>query len=237
MCCDWTALSPTCQAKGCSACEPCGDEGHSNNYQDEEMLKQTVRIRLYGVDCPESDQPYGGRATEFVLNRVLGSYVTVAPIDTDFYGRTVAIVNMDDFCLNEALIEEGFAWVYTDYCDRPECTFWLELENQARSAYRGLWQSLDPVPPWIWRHTEQTNTTFRAVVGIDDSARAATPSTSWHGSVVDVIDGDTISVSRTSSSLEGTGDSSNLSGDTASSSNSNGGGGGCFVGTVTRDLD
>lgn len=34
--------------------------------------KETVRIRLYGVDCPESRQKYGSEATEFARKLLLG---------------------------------------------------------------------------------------------------------------------------------------------------------------------
>jgi endonuclease YncB( thermonuclease family) len=54
------------------------------------------RLRLAGIDCPESDQPYGPEATEATKALSLNSEVTVTPITTDRFGRTVAEVTLQD---------------------------------------------------------------------------------------------------------------------------------------------
>ena len=51
---------------------------------------ETVRIRLEGIDTPESDQAFGSRASEFTSSRVLNKRVTVHVRDVDRYGRLVA---------------------------------------------------------------------------------------------------------------------------------------------------
>lgn len=115
---------------------------------------QEVRVRLYGIDTPESDQPFGSRAGRFTANMVSGRTVEVDPIDKDQYGRTIGMVFLSgdiEKCLNERLVEEGFAWVYSRYCKDDFCEYWKNLERQARSADRGLWQRSNPVPPWDWR--------------------------------------------------------------------------------------
>jgi endonuclease YncB( thermonuclease family) len=47
--------------------------------------------------------------------------VDVEPVTTDRYGRTVAFVRVGDLLVNEELIRQGLAWVYTRYCDRTIC--------------------------------------------------------------------------------------------------------------------
>jgi len=54
--------------------------------------------------------------------------------------------------VNEAIIKNGFAWVYQKYCNKPICQKWLALEKEARSNRSGLWSHDDPVPPWDFRH-------------------------------------------------------------------------------------
>ena len=111
-----------------------------------------VKIRLYGVDTPESKQAYGKKATAFTAGMVAGKVVSVETIDVDRYGRQVAIVTSDGYnVVNEALIENGFAWVYRQYCKREECRSWLRSESEARSARLGLWADQAPVAPWEWR--------------------------------------------------------------------------------------
>ena len=58
--------------------------------------KQPHKIRLYGIDCPEKRQPLGKRAKQFTSDMVFGKTVGVNRIDTDRYGRTAALVAVDD---------------------------------------------------------------------------------------------------------------------------------------------
>ncbi|MFP4011694.1 MAG: thermonuclease family protein [Spirochaetaceae bacterium] len=111
-------------------------------------------VRLHGIDAPESDQPYGGRATAFTEERSPGLPVIVEVIDRDRYGRLVGeVVLPDGESLNEALVEAGYAWWYRRYA--PEDEALRRLEEEAREAERGLWAAEDPVPPWEWRRGER----------------------------------------------------------------------------------
>ena len=110
-----------------------------------------VEVRLFGIDSPEGDQPYGDRAREALADLVAGREVTVTPVDRDSYGRTVARVSVGERDVNAELVRAGAAWVYRKYTDDPKL---IALESEARAARRGLW-GLDgaaPVPPWDWRH-------------------------------------------------------------------------------------
>lgn len=115
--------------------------------------KQQVKIRLYGIDCPESRQPFGTRAGQATSKAVFGKDVTVKPVETDRYGRTVAIVLLpsgED--LNTILLREGMAWVYQKFCKHSEiCGSYRQLEHQAKSEKRGLWKDANPIAPWEWR--------------------------------------------------------------------------------------
>jgi endonuclease YncB( thermonuclease family) len=74
---------------------------------------------------------------------------------TERYGRTVAFVRVGSTLVNEELIRQGVAWVFTRYCDRAICQEWKKLEAEAREAKRGLWSMPNPVPPWEWRRQER----------------------------------------------------------------------------------
>jgi len=110
--------------------------------------KEQVRIRLYGIDCPEGGQAFGNKAKQFTSGMVFGKVVEVEPVDVDRYGRTVALVTVFKLLVNEELVNAGFAWVYTRYCDRPICERWKVLEQEAREAKRGLWNDPHAIPPW-----------------------------------------------------------------------------------------
>jgi endonuclease YncB( thermonuclease family) len=51
-----------------------------------------VKIRLYGIDAPETGQDFGNRAKQAASELALGRTVTVEPRDTDRYGRTLALI-------------------------------------------------------------------------------------------------------------------------------------------------
>jgi micrococcal nuclease len=81
-------------------------------------------VRLYGIDTPEFDQPFGRQARDFTRSLVLQKKVTVEPFEIDKYGRTVAKVNTPEGCVNERLVQEGCAWVFKRYCKAPGSRAW-----------------------------------------------------------------------------------------------------------------
>ena len=109
------------------------------------------KIRIYGVDCPEKHQDFGQKAKKFTSSMVYGKMVEVEPVTTDRYGRTVGLVSVNGKSLNEELIKNGFAWVYTKYCSKPICRAWNTYQDQARMNKAGLWSMPNPVPPWEFR--------------------------------------------------------------------------------------
>jgi micrococcal nuclease len=84
--------------------------------------KTQYKIRLYGIDCPESHQDFGTKAKQFTSDLVYWKQVKVVQQDMDRYGRTVG----GDLCLNQEIIKNGFAWVYQRYCDTPICKDWFK---------------------------------------------------------------------------------------------------------------
>lgn len=108
------------------------------------------RIRLAGIDCPESDQPYGVDATEAAKVLALNKDVTVTPFTTDRYGRTVAEVTLQDGrSLTHDLVKTGACWWYRKYA--PGDTVLEGLETEARTQRLGVWATEHPIPPCEWR--------------------------------------------------------------------------------------
>lgn len=127
-----------------------------------------VKVRLFGIDCPENKQDGGPQATWFTRDAALDRTVQVVPHDTDRYGRTVAdIVLPDGRVLSKELVRSGNAWWYVKY-DRSDADL-QALETHAREARLGLWAASNPLPPWEWRKAGHT-TPHR------DSRRSAPPS-------------------------------------------------------------
>ncbi len=107
------------------------------------------KIRLFGIDCPESDQDFGTKAKKFTSNMAFGKTVEVIPTGELTYGRTVAWVNVDGQSLNKELIRNGLAWWYRRHAE-GESELEL-LEAEAREQRIGLWSHPHPIPPWKFR--------------------------------------------------------------------------------------
>jgi endonuclease YncB( thermonuclease family) len=115
-----------------------------------------VKIRLYGIDCPEGGQAFSKRARQFTSKMVYGKVVEVGAITVDHYGRTVSLVYVEGKGVCDELIRAGLAWVYYLYCNLPICTEWKNLEAEAKEAKRGLWSDPHAIPPWEFRRKKRS---------------------------------------------------------------------------------
>lgn len=114
--------------------------------------RERKKIRLYGIDAPESKQAWGMESKDFVNGLVFLQEVEVSVINTDRYGREVALVKLaDGRILNEELVKNGHAWVYRTYCKEAYCSNWIVMELAARAQKEGLWSQKNPTAPWNWR--------------------------------------------------------------------------------------
>lgn len=119
---------------------------------DTVILDNSVKIRLYGIDCPEDGQEGGREATATAGRLIQGQAFEVENKGRDRYGRTVAILRLPDgSTLQEGLLRAGVAWVAPRYCKQPECQAWKALEEAASREQLGLWKYPQPIPPWEWR--------------------------------------------------------------------------------------
>lgn len=113
-------------------------------------------VRLKGIDAPEFDQPYGTEASDCLRALVLRQTVTVEPFAIDAYGRTIAKVYISGECVNERLLAQGCAWLYTRFCTSGDLKAWKSLEKKARDGRLGLWSQPDPRAPWDFRRSKRT---------------------------------------------------------------------------------
>ncbi len=118
-----------------------------------------TRIRLWGVDTPETKNPktgvmyFGPQAAEFTTKLTLGKPVTVYLEERRTrgkYGRLLAYVKLPDGgFLNEVLLTEGFAYADTRF-RHSFYNKYKQLESVARSGEKGLWKKVTPdqLPEW-----------------------------------------------------------------------------------------
>ncbi|MDR1085973.1 MAG: thermonuclease family protein [Deltaproteobacteria bacterium] len=117
---------------------------------------ERLRVRFYGIDAPEKNQSMGPQSAEALKKLVDGRDVTVEVIDTDRYSRAVALVRLDQTLINLTMVEEGWAWLYPQYCKLKDvCTLVSAAEQKAKNSGLGLWREKDPTPPWQWRRNKR----------------------------------------------------------------------------------
>ena len=103
--------------------------------------RQTVRIRLNGVDAPESGQAYGKRAKQFVLELAAQKMVKVEVFEKDRYGRRVGdVILPDGRNLNREIVRAGYAWWFKRY-SKDQSLRRLEEEAMWIERYRQLWEA------------------------------------------------------------------------------------------------
>lgn len=109
---------------------------------------------LYGVDCPEMDQPYGPVARDWLAGFLSDRSIRVETVTLGSWGHPLVKIYVNDLCVNEILLKKGLAWVNTYYCESLFCYQWKKLEERARQEGKGLWHRASPVPPWEWRRED-----------------------------------------------------------------------------------
>ncbi len=108
-------------------------------------------IRLFGIDALEGDQHCiadgkrqrcAQRAALALADTIGARNVTCEKVDRDRYGRIVGICHAGGVNLNEWMVARGWALAYRRYS-----RLYVEAENAARQANRGIWRTRF-VPPW-----------------------------------------------------------------------------------------
>jgi micrococcal nuclease len=113
------------------------------------VLDGGERVRLIGVDTPESVDPrrpvqyFGKDASAFTRRVIEGRRVRLERgwEKRDRHGRTLAYVFRDDgLFLNAEIIRQGYGHALTRF-PHPHLEAFRALERQARDSRRGLWGS------------------------------------------------------------------------------------------------
>jgi micrococcal nuclease len=112
----------------------------------------TVTIRLYGVDAPESAQEYGQASKQFLAGLLTGKRLEVYPAGFERNNRLVARVTIGGEDASTALLRAGLAWHASDFSRDPVLA---ETERAARRTRAGLWESSNPIPPWVFRRPKR----------------------------------------------------------------------------------
>lgn len=115
------------------------------------------KIRLYGIDAPESGQlckdlelnvwNCGSAATQTLANIIGKRGVQCKAEGEDRYGRVIAECHVpgDHLSINERMVRGGAAWAYRKYSNR-----YVRAEDWARGKQVGIWKAPN-TPAWEYR--------------------------------------------------------------------------------------
>jgi endonuclease YncB( thermonuclease family) len=114
-----------------------------------------LRIRLFGIDAPESRQTCtdqagatfrcGQKAAQALDHRISDGVVTCEPKDRDRYGRVVAVCRAYGEDLSAWMAGLGWALAFRRYSEQ-----YVPAEELAQRRKAGMWAG-QFVPPWEWR--------------------------------------------------------------------------------------
>lgn len=119
----------------------------------EDNSSSTIRVRLLGVNTPESVDPrrgvqcFGKEAStalsRFLTDQRVRLEADMQADDRDIYGRLLRnVIRSDGVDVNAWLVEQGYAQAYLSFPLRPERKRQLrQLQDTARREGRGLWST------------------------------------------------------------------------------------------------
>ncbi len=108
------------------------------------LRKDDVDIRLYGIDAPEyrqscrdkheAEYSCGQQSVNALRGLVKGREVSCSSIETDRYGRAVAICKIGSLDINGEMVRLGWAVAYSQHS-----LSYVRAEAEAKREKRGIW--------------------------------------------------------------------------------------------------
>jgi endonuclease YncB( thermonuclease family) len=132
------------------------------------------KIRLEGVDAPETDQlcldgnnhhwTCGIEARDRLMQKAGGKVWRCRTSSNDRYGRALATCKVEGLNINQWLVRSGWALSFVRYSHEYDAD-----ERAARDAKSGLWSGAF-IAPWDWRH-RNSNTEILGAISVPKNAQ------------------------------------------------------------------
>lgn len=173
-----------------SPCSPAGAEtltGPARAVDGDTLVVGGVRVRLYGVDAPESAQtcndaggkayPCGAVAAEALKARVTEGPVRCEVRNRDQYGRAVASCSLaGGIDAGEYMVGKGLAVAYRQYSKD-----YIVMEDRAHAARQGIWAGSFEVPADYRKRTKAQEVTGPALTAASRMSSGASTVNSGPG--------------------------------------------------------
>jgi len=73
---------------------------------------EPIKLRIDGIDAPETCQPGGAESRDELIRLVLRKSVQVVDLGQDVYGRQIGRLNLNGVDLGAEMVRSGMAWAY-----------------------------------------------------------------------------------------------------------------------------
>jgi endonuclease YncB( thermonuclease family) len=132
------------------------------------------RIRIFGIDAPETEQlcldaaaqrsSCGVSARNALSSLSAGRSWSCTTVDQDQYGRPVARCQVAGQDVGRWMVAQGWALAFIRYSSA-----YVDDERASRSARRGVWSGAF-IAPWDWR-SRSTSTVIHGAVSVPAGAQ------------------------------------------------------------------
>lgn len=127
--------------------------GEARIVDGDTLVIHGTRVRLYGIDAPESRQTCqaeiiyqcGKKAATALSDKIGRQVVVCEKKDIDRYGRIISICRLNGEDLNSWMVLQGHALAYRRYSKD-----YIKEEKTAQQNGAGIWAGTFE-PPWLWR--------------------------------------------------------------------------------------
>lgn len=143
--------------------------GHAHVIDGDTIAIGGMRIRLEGIDAPETGQtctlanggswPCGRKAAQELIRMIGHEPVTCEERGLDKYRRVLGVCWAGDVAINAEMVRRGYAWAFVRYSQA-----YVGQESQARAAKAGIWQGAAQ-PAWDFRAGSWTSAEPAAPAG------------------------------------------------------------------------
>lgn len=119
---------------------------------------RSERIRLLGIDAPESKQRFGNASRLSLASCLKKGQIRVQYRQKDKYSRLLGKVWAGDTDCNLYQVKQGMAWHYKYFQNQQpvnDRTFYSNAEKQAKQKKLGLWSDPHPVNPYNYRKSHK----------------------------------------------------------------------------------
>lgn len=139
-----------------------GIEGRASVIDGDTIEIHGERIRLEGIDAPESNQPCihkttgqkwrcGQRAAIWLSDMIGAQTVRCVESGRDQWKRMLAHCTVGGYDISAEMVRNGWAMAFVRYSRE-----YVREEAEARSSGAGIWAT-EFVPPWDWRRARRSS--------------------------------------------------------------------------------